>query len=145
VQLARAKYQVSERWACRLFGQSRGTQRYTPIPRVDEDALTAAILALASHYGRYGYRRVTALLHQAGFKAGKDRVQRIWRREGLKVPQKQRPRRRLWLNDGSCVRLRPEHINHVWSYDFMTAMTNMPWHPTLLHHLRQGLDHLISP
>jgi putative transposase len=67
---------------------------------------------------------VTALLNQAGFKVGKDRVQRIRRREGLKVPQKQRPRSRLWLNDGSCVRLRPQHINHVWSYDFMTAMTH---------------------
>jgi putative transposase len=124
VEKARAKYGVSERWACRLLGQCRGTQRYTPIRRIDEDALTAAIVALASHYGRYGYRRITALLNQAGFKVGKDRVQRIWRREGLKVPHKQRPRGRLWLNDGSCVRLRPEHINHVWSYDFVTAMTH---------------------
>lgn len=124
MQLARAKYQLSERWACRLLGQHRGTQRYTPIRRADEDELTAAIIALASHYGRYGYRRVTALLNQAGFRAGKDRVQRIWRREGLRVPQKQRPRSRLWLNDGSCVRLRPEHTNHVWSYDFVNAMTH---------------------
>lgn len=124
MEKARAKYGVSERWACQLLGQCRGTQRYTPIRRIDEDALTAAIVALASHYGRYGYRRITALLNQAGFKVGKDRVQRIWRREGLKVPHKQRPRGRLWLNDGSCVRLRPEHINHVWSYDFVTAMTH---------------------
>ena len=115
---------MSERWACRLLGQHRGTQRYAPIRRVDEDALTAAIVALASHYGRYGYRRVTALVNQAGFQVGKDRVQRIWRREGLKVPQKQRPRSRLWLNDGSCVRLRPEHTDHVWSYDFMMATTH---------------------
>ena len=114
---------MSERWACRLLGQHRGTQRYAPIRRVDEDALTAAIVALASHYGRYGYRRVTALVNQAGFQVGKDRVQRIWRREGLKVPQKQRARGRLWLNDGSCVRLRPEHENHVWSYDFVQAST----------------------
>jgi hypothetical protein len=70
-------------------------------------------------YGRYGYRRITALLRDAGWQVGKDRVQRIWRREGLKVPQKQRPRGRLWLNDGSCVRLRPERANHVWSYDFV--------------------------
>jgi putative transposase len=124
VEKARAKYGVSERWACQLLGQCRGTQRFTPIRRIDEDALTAAIVALSSHYGRYGYRRITALLNQAGFKVGKDRVQRIWRREGLKVPDKQRPRGRLWLNDGSCVRLRPEHINHVWSYDFVTAMTH---------------------
>ena len=92
--------------------------------RVDEDALTAAIVALAGQYGRYGYRRVTALLHQRGWLVGKDRVQRIWRREGLKVPQKQRPRARLWLNDGSCVRLRPERPNHVWSYDFVAALTH---------------------
>lgn len=115
---------MSERWACRLLGQHRGTQRYTPIQRIDEDGLTAAIIALASRYGRYGYRRVTTLVNQAGFKVGKDRVQRIWRREGLKVPQKQHPRSRRWLNDGSCVRLRPEHPNHVWSYDFMLATTH---------------------
>jgi putative transposase len=104
--------------------QGRGTQRYAPLRRVDEDALTAAIIALAGQYGRYGYRRVTALLNQAGWPVGKDRVQRIWRREGLKVPQKQHPRRRLWLTDGSCVRLRPERPRHVWSYDFVAALTH---------------------
>src|SRR5262249_44423283 len=78
---------------------------------------------VASRCGRYSYRRVTALLNRTGFKVAKDRVQRIWR-EGPKVPHKQRPRRWPWLNDGSCVRLRPAHINHVWSYDFMTAMTH---------------------
>ena len=92
--------------------------------RTDEDALTRQIVALASEYGRYGYRRITALLRNRGWHVGKDRVQRIWRREGLKVPQKQRPRGRLWLNDGSCVRLRPERANHVWSYDFVSAMTH---------------------
>ena len=112
---AREKYEVSERHACRLLGQWRRTQRYAAIQRIDEDALTEAIIALASEYGRYGYRRITALLQRAGWQVGKDRVQRIWRREGLKVPQKQRPRGRLWLNDGSCVRLRPERANHVWS------------------------------
>jgi putative transposase len=86
--------------------------------------LTRNIVALASVYGRYGYRRITALLREGGWHVGKDRVQRIWRREGLKVPQKQRPRGRLWLNDGSCVRLRPERANHVWSYDFVSAMTH---------------------
>ena len=82
------------------------------------------IVALASEYGRYGYRRITALLQRAGWHVGKDRVQRIWRREGLKVPQKQKPRGRLWLNDGSWARLRPECANHVWSYDFVSAMTH---------------------
>ena len=84
----RAKYGISERWACRLLQQGRGTQRYAPLRRVAEDALTTALIALAGQYGRYGYRRVTALLNQAGWPVGKDRVQRIWRREGLKVPQK---------------------------------------------------------
>jgi transposase InsO family protein len=107
-----------------MLKQWRGTQRYVPMYRTDEDALTRDIIALASEYGRYGYRRITALLRMAGWHVGKDRVQRIWRREGLKVPQKQHPRARLWLNDGSCLRLRPEHANHVWSYDFVSAMTH---------------------
>ena len=115
---------MSERRACRLLGQWRGTQRYIVTQREDEDDLTRDILQLASKYGRYGYRRITALLRALGWDVGKDRVQRIWRREGLKVPQKQRPRGRLWLNDGSCVRLRPEQENHVWSYDFVSARTH---------------------
>ena len=121
---AQEKYEFSERHACRLVKQWRGTQRYLAIQRTDEDALTRAIIALASEYGRYGYRRIAALLRMAGWQVGKDRVQRIWRREGLKVPAKHKARRRLWLNDGSCVRLRPERANHVWSYDFVSAMTH---------------------
>jgi len=120
----RETYRVSERHACRLLGQWRGTQRYEVLYRTDEDALTRAIIELASEYGRYGYRRITVKLGEAGWQVGKDRVLRIWRREGLKVPQKQRPRGRLWFNDGSCVRLRPERANHVWSYDFVKAMTH---------------------
>ena len=69
-------------------------------------------------YGRYGYRRITALLQLAGWLVGKDRVERIWRREGLKVPKRQKPRRRLWLNDGSCVRLRPMHEIHSAQEEF---------------------------
>ena len=84
---AREKHELSERHACRLVQQWRGTQRYEPIRRVDEEALTQAIIALASEYGRYGYRRITALLRTAGWQVGKDRVERIWRREGLKVPR----------------------------------------------------------
>ena len=86
--------------------------------------MTQAIIALASEYGRYGYRRITWLLKDDGWAVGTDRMQRIWRREGLKVPSKQRPRSRLWLNDGSCIRLRPERRNHVWSYDFVEAQTH---------------------
>lgn len=107
-----------------MVNQPRGTQRYQTLRRLDEDPLTQAILTLASEYGRYGYRRITQELQKAGWPVGKDRVQRIWRREGLKVPAKQKPRGRLWLNDGSCIRLRPEHRNHVWSYDFVEARTH---------------------
>lgn len=118
-----ARGQMSERKACRVVKQPCGTQRYRPTQRDDEDTLTQAIVTLAGQYGRYGYRRITALLKRIGWQVGKDRVERIWRREGLKVPQKQKPRGRLWLNDGSCVRLRPEHANHVWSDDLVSAKT----------------------
>jgi putative transposase len=124
VERAQSQYGMTQRHACRLLEQWRGTQRYEPILRNDEDALTRAIVALASKYGRYGYRRITALLRSAGWQVGKDRVQCIWRREGLKVPAKHKPRGRLWLEDGSCVRLRPERANQVWSYDFVSAMTH---------------------
>lgn len=116
---------MSERRACRVLGQHRSTQRKRPVGRADEDALTRATIALASEYGRYGYRRIWALLvHQGGWKIGVGRVERIWRREGLKVPQKQPKRGRLWLNDGSCIRLRPCWPNHVWSYDFVQDRTH---------------------
>ena len=118
------KYRLSERHACRLVAQPRGTQRYMATVRADEDALTGAIVTLASQYGRYGYRRIAQLLKDAGWSVGTDRVQRIWRREGLKVPRKHKPRGRLWLNDGSCIRLRPERRNHVWSYDFVETQTH---------------------
>ena len=83
----RGKYRLSERHACRIVSQPRGTQRYIPTVRADEDVLTKAVVTLASEYGRYGYRRVTALLQSGGWQVGRDRVQRIWRREGLKVPK----------------------------------------------------------
>ncbi len=119
-----AKYGVSERLACRILGQHRSTQRKIPRQPEDEAALTADIIALATQYGRYGYRRITALLRDAGWWVNKKRVERIWRREGLKVPQKQPKKGRLWLNDGSCIRLRPEYPNHVWSYDFVEDRTH---------------------
>lgn len=79
---------------------------------------------MAKKYGRYGYRQITALLRNAGWRVNHKRVERIWRQEGLKVPQKQPKRGRLWLNDGSCIRLRPEHRNHVWAYDFVFDRTH---------------------
>ena len=92
--------------------------------RDDEAALTAAIIAFATEYGRYGYRRIAAMLRDAGWVVNIKRVERIWRREGLKVPQKQPKRGRLWLNDGSCIRLRPLYPNHIWSYDFVEDRTH---------------------
>ena len=90
----------------------------------DEPPLVKRIIQLASDYGRYGYRRVTALLRGEGWLVNHKRVERLWRQEGLKVPQKQPKRRRLWLADGSCVRLRPAHRDHVWSYDFVADRTS---------------------
>lgn len=115
---------MSERHACRVVGQHRSTQRKRPKGRADEDALTKAIIRLAEQYGRYGYRRITALLRAEGWHVNTKRVQRIWRREGLKVPSKQPKRGRLWLNDGSCIRLQPCWSNHVWSYDFVQDRTD---------------------
>jgi transposase InsO family protein len=88
-----------------------------------EKMLRAEIIRLACQYGRYGYRRITALLHNDGWRVNHKCVERVWRQEGLKVPQKQPKRRRLWFNDGSCIRLRPEKKNHVWSYDFVAERT----------------------
>ncbi len=118
-----AALSVSERFACRALGQHRSTQRQAPSSPDDEAALTAAILGWARRYGRYGYRRITALLRAEGWHCNHKRVERIWRREGLKVPARQPKRGRLWLNDGSCVRLRPERPNHVWAYDFVEDRT----------------------
>jgi transposase InsO family protein len=89
----------------------------------DEPQLVQRMVELATQYGRYGYRRIAALLRREGFAVNHKRVERLWRREGLKVPQKQPKRGRLWLNDGSCMRLRPAHTDHVWSYDFMSGRT----------------------
>lgn len=114
----------SERRICKALGISRNTVRYVPQPRDDEDALTADILRFAGQYGRYGYRRVHALLRSEGWEVSHGRVMRLWQREGLKVPQKQPKRGRLWLNDGSCIRLRPERRNHVWSWDFVFDRTH---------------------
>jgi putative transposase len=115
---------VSERRVCRALGIPRSTQRYRCRAAGDEDRLRTDVLGLATRYGRYGYRRITALLQAAGWKVNHKRVERIWREEGLKVPARQPRRGRLWLGDGSCIRLRPERENHVWSYDFVAFRTH---------------------
>ena len=116
--------EVSERRVCRVLDQPRSTQRQEPTISEEEARLRETIVDLACLYGRYGYRRITGLLRNEGCRVNHKRVERIWRQEGLKVPQKQPKRRRLWLNDGSCIRLRPERKNHVWSYDFVAERTS---------------------
>ena len=124
MEQAKQELGVSERRACRVLGQARSTQRHDPKAADDEDALTRAIVRLAERFGRYGYRRITAMLRREGWRVNHKRVERIWRREGLKVPQKQPKRSRLWFHDGSCIRLRPSRRNHVWSYDIIEDRTH---------------------
>jgi len=119
----RGKFAISERRACRVLRQHRSTHRYVPKSRDDEDRLVRDMIELARQYGRYGYRRIAAMLRDAGRHLNDKRIERLWRREGLKVPMKQPKRGRLWFNDGSCIRLRPERVNHVWSYDFVHHRT----------------------
>lgn len=118
------KLGVSERRACRVLGQHRWTKRHIPRGREDEERLVADMIKLARQYRRYGYRRIAAPLRHAGWEVNDMQVERLWRREGLKVPQKQPKKARLWFNDGSCVRLRPQYPNHVWSYDFVHDRTH---------------------
>jgi len=118
------KLGVSERRACKIIGQHRFTQRYEPIIDPYDEMLREKVIFFAKLFGRYGYRKVTGLLNNDGWHVGKDRVYTIWREEGLQVPQKQPKRARLWFNDGSCIRLRPEYPNHVWSYDFVAERTH---------------------
>lgn len=120
----RERLKVSERLACRVIGQLRTTQRYVPQPNPEREKIRARIIELATQYGRYGYKTITSFLQLEGFDVGKDSVHRVWREEGLQVPQKQPKRARLWLTDGSCIRLRPTHKNHVWSYDFVSEQTH---------------------
>ena len=110
---------ASERRACMVLGQARSTQRRKAKVKKDEEALREDVVMLARRFGRYGYRMVTGMLRAEGWRVNHKRVERIWRQEGLKVPKKQPKRSRIWLNDGSCIRLRPLYRHHVWSYDFV--------------------------
>lgn len=124
MQAAQEMFQISERRVCRALGQPRSTQRYERQKPNDEERLTLRLVELASQYGRYGYRRIMVLLQYEGWNVNHKRVERLWRQEGLKVPAKQPKRGRLWLNDGSCLRLKPEFPGHVWSYDFVLERTH---------------------
>jgi putative transposase len=123
---------VSERRACRVLGQTRATQRRGRRASDDEPRLVRRMVELATQYGRYGYRRITAMLREEAWRVNHKRVERLWRLERLKVPARQPRRKRLWLTEGSCIRLRPAHQNHVWSYDFMLARTSDGRPPRLL-------------
>lgn len=114
---------VSERRACRVIQQMRATQRYRPTQKTNEVEIRERVVTLASTYGRYGYRIVWGMMRNEGFVVNHKRVYRIWREEGLKMPTKQPKRARLWLSDGSTIRLRPQRKNHVWSYDFVSDQT----------------------
>ena len=124
VSQVRSNLGDSERRVCRALGMSRSSLRYTPQPRDAEAALTHSMVGLAGQYGRYGYRRVHALLQAQGWQVSPGRVMRWWRREGLKVAAKQPNRGRLWLHDGSCIRLRPRYQKHVWWWDLVFIRTD---------------------
>lgn len=113
------KLGTSQRRVCQALGINRSVLRYNHSKGYNEEALRADLIRLASQYGRYGYRRIHALLQIEGWRVNHKRIERLWREEGLKVPQKQPKKGRLYLNDGSCIRLRPCWKNHVWSYDFV--------------------------
>lgn len=117
--LSRQKYGISERKACKILSIQRSVQRYISKQPDDEAKLREDVIRLACKYGRYGYRRIIALLKAEGWRINHKRVERIWKEEGLKVPKRQPKRKRLYFNDGSCIRLRPLYPNHVWSYDFV--------------------------
>jgi putative transposase len=106
-----------------VVGQARKTQRRIQCVTDEEVRLAGRVIELATRHGRYGYRRITAMLKNEGWQVNHKKVERIWRQEGLKVPKKQPKRGQLWLNDGSCIRLRPQYKDHVWSYDLVIART----------------------
>ena len=116
-------HEVTQRRACRELSVHRTAYRYEAIRLPDEDDVRSEIIDIVTNYGRVGYRMVTAMMRNRGRVINHKRVERIWREEGLKLARRQTKKRRLWLTDGSCVRLRPEHRNHVWSYDFVEEKT----------------------
>lgn len=126
-----AQFAVSERRACKAIRQPRSSQRYEARPRDDEAALVKQMRALAGQRPRFGYRRIAALLRREGWQASATRVLRLWRREGLKVPQKRRKRRHLGRSAHACHVRRAEHRDQVWCWDFVfdrtTAGSPLKW------------------
>lgn len=114
---------ASERKACETVKQSRSTQRYEPQKRPQEEALVARMLELARKHPRYGYRRVWSLLRRGGFRVNRKRVHRLWRKHGLRVPQRRRKKRATGQGGNGCAVRRVEHRNHVWAWDFIHDRT----------------------
>ena len=105
----------SERRTCQVLDQPRSTQRYGSRRKAeDEEALRLALIRLAKQYGRYGYRKITALLRIEGWSVNHKKVERLWREEGLQVPRRHRPRKRLYDHQHSIIRMRPLYPNHIW-------------------------------
>ena len=123
VQELQQVFEVSERRACITVDQPRSSQRYSPRIADDERKLVDHILQLVRRYPRYGYRQITAKLRQAGWNVNAKRVYRLWRREGLKVPQKKRKKQRLGSSANSCIRRRSDRPNDVWAWDFIFDRT----------------------
>ena len=123
--MLRDRLGVSERWACRVVGQHRSTERYEPKRADDDAALRAALRTFAADRPRWGYRRAHHQLRQDGWSVNRKRVQRVWREEGLRVPQRKRKRRRLGDSTAGtdARRLRAERPNHVWAFDFQFDQT----------------------
>jgi putative transposase len=138
-----AEFSVSERRACRVLDQPRASQRYQTKPRDDERALVQRMLQLVRERPRFGYRRIAALLRKEFWRASATRIYRLWRREGLKVPNKKRKRRRLGKSANGCHRRRAEHQNHVWCWDFVfdhtTSGSTLKWLSIVDEHTRECL------
>jgi putative transposase len=114
---------VSQRRACRVLGQPRSTQRQVAKTNQEEERLVRRMLELVRQHPRYGYRRIWALLRREGWRVNRKRIHRLWRQQGLKVPRRQRKKRRLGSSANSCVRRPAKYKNHVWAWDFLHDRT----------------------
>jgi putative transposase len=114
---------VSQRWACRLVGQHRSTQRHQPVEPDRDRALRAELRQLSRAHPRWGYRRAHAVLREQGWVVNRKAVQRLWREEGLRVPVRRRKRQRLGSSSCPADRLAAEHPNHVWALDYQFDQT----------------------
>lgn len=121
--MVRDRLGYSERRVCRVLGQVRSTQRYCQKRRDEEKQLIEEIHRLALKWPRFGYRRITVLLQQDGWRVNVKRVHRLWKQEGLQIRKRQRKRRRIGTSDNACTRRRPKYRDHVWSYDFVSDRT----------------------